>query len=84
MVRLAAARIGKMKFSNYMVLGDDLVIFSPVVAKSYLKLCDQLGVDVKLEDSIKPKESHSLEIAKRLFRRGVEVSPLPLRLLQKS
>lgn len=39
-----------------------------------------LGVSTKPEDSIKPKTNHSLEMAKRLFRGGVEISPIPLSL----
>lgn len=32
LVRLAAYRLGFNKFSDYLVLGDDIVIFSPQVA----------------------------------------------------
>jgi hypothetical protein len=39
-----------------------------------------IGVSTKPEDSINPKTNHSLEMAKRLFRRGVEISPIPLSL----
>jgi hypothetical protein len=41
-----------------------------------------IGVSTKPQDSIKPKTNHSLEIAKRLFRGGVEISPIPLGLLK--
>jgi hypothetical protein len=84
LVRLAAVRIGVNKFSDYFVLGDDLVIFNKEVANSYLLLCEEIGVETKPSDSIHPKDSHSLEIAKRLFRNGVEVSPLPLKLMEQA
>lgn len=80
LTRLAAARVGIEKFTDYFVLGDDLVIFNNKVAEEYISLCTSLGISTKDQDSIHPKRTHTLEVAKRLFRRGVEVSPLPFRL----
>lgn len=82
LVRLSGVRVGVNKFCNYFVLGDDLVIFNPKVAAEYISICRFLGINTKDSDSIHPKQTHSLEIAKRLFRKGVEVSPLPFRLLK--
>jgi hypothetical protein len=80
LTRLAASRVGIDKFSDYFVLGDDIVIFNPNVAREYISICNDLGISTKDQDSIHPKRTHTLEVAKRLFRRGVEVSPLPFRL----
>lgn len=80
LVRLAGFRVGINKFSDYFVLGDDIVIFNDKVASEYIRICHYLGISTKDNDSIHPKGTHTLEIAKRLFRRGVEVSPLPFRL----
>lgn len=82
LVRLSGVRAGIDKFCDYFVLGDDLVIFNPKVASEYIKICQHLGISTKDEDSIHPKQTHTLEVAKRLFRRGVEVSPLPFRLMR--
>lgn len=82
MVRLSGCRVGINKFSNYFVLGDDLVIFNEKVAKEYISICQFLGISTKDTESIHPKKNHSLEVAKRLFRKGVEVSPLPFRLMK--
>lgn len=82
LVRLAGAKLGINKFSDYFVIGDDLVIFNSDVATEYIRLTKVLGIDTKDDDSIHPKSAHTLEIAKRLFRRGVEVSPLPFRLMK--
>jgi len=82
LVRLAGTKAGFKSFKDYFVLGDDLVIFNSKVADEYLKLCHFLGIKTKDADSVHPKSAHSLEIAKRLFRKGVEISPLPFRLMK--
>lgn len=82
LVRLSARRLGINKFTDYMVLGDDIVIFNPPIAREYIRLMESIGVGTKPIDSITPKDNHTLEIAKRLFRRGVEISPLPLSLMK--
>lgn len=82
LIRLAAYRIGEHKFDRYLVLGDDVVIFCPNVSKKYVSLMKSIGVSTKPEDSIKPKRLHTLEMAKRLFRGGVEISPIPLSLMK--
>jgi hypothetical protein len=83
LIRLSGRRRGYVGFSDYFVIGDDVVIFNNEVAKEYTNILGEIGVPYKKEDSILPRPSHPLEIAKRLFRKGVEVSPLPLRLAEK-
>jgi len=80
LVRLAAYRKGFEKFSHYMIIGDDVVIFNEQVAEEYLKILDHIGVQTDPIDSILPNDSHPFEIGKRLFRNGLEVSPIPLNL----
>jgi hypothetical protein len=82
LVRLSGARRGFNEFEDYLVLGDDIVIFQEQVADEYIKLMESLGVETKPSDSIKPKVNHTFEIAKRLFRCGVEISPVPLSLVK--
>lgn len=80
LVRLAAVRIGKNMFTDYLILGDDIVIFNEKVALEYISIMDRIGVSTNPDDSIRPERNKSLEISKRLFRNGQEISPLPLRL----
>lgn len=42
-----------------------------------------IGVEIDLNDSFSCSKTNSLEIAKRIFRKGLEVSPIPLRLIDK-
>jgi hypothetical protein len=83
LIRLAARRIGIVKFCDYIVLGDDVVIFSKDVADSYKSVLTEIGVKIDPVDSFYSETYHSLEFAKRLFRYGREVSPLPLRLMKQ-
>jgi hypothetical protein len=66
-----------------MVLGDDVVIFNRSVALEYQKVLESIGVETDPIDSFYCHRTHSLEIAKRLFKRGLEVSPIPLRLIER-
>jgi len=82
LIRLAAKSINIDKFSDYIVLGDDVVIFSRDVAIAYQDVLDKIGVKTDPIDSFYDEISSSLEFAKRLFRNGVEISPLPIRLFK--
>lgn len=84
LIRMAALNKGYRNFSDYLVLGDDVVIFNTKVSDEYVNILETLGVDTKPEDSIMPGELHSIEIAKRLFRLGREISPLPMRLYRRN
>lgn len=76
LARLAFVRCDVINF-NYLILGDDIVIFNKRVAYEYIRLMELLGVSTKPQDSIYPRLTHPCEIAKRLFRNGVEIGPLP-------
>lgn len=60
---------------EYYLLGDDLVIRDPETAAVYRKLLGKLGVKVSESKSL---TGETIEFAKRLFHRGVEVSPVPV------
>lgn len=80
LVKLCAKLEDIDDFEHYFILGDDISIFHPKVGERYVSLMSDLGVSTKPIDSIKPNDDHNLEIAKRLFRRGQEISALPYNL----
>jgi len=84
LVRLAAVKVGLKKFKDYMILGDDIVIFNSNVAKTYQHLLNFINVEVGEFDSIKASPQHCFEMAKRLFREGREIGPLPFRQFQSA
>lgn len=64
-------------FELYAVLGDDVVIGHRGVAKQYVSIMEEIGVNIGFHKSIISK-NRSLEFAKRFYLKGVEVTPLPL------
>lgn len=81
-VQSAAWRVGFDRghlFRDYVVLGDDIVIFNKRVAKSYLALITGLGVECNPAKSIYSRKGIGLEFAKKTFVRSVNVSPIPLK-----
>jgi hypothetical protein len=79
-VNIAAGRVGKKNFTEYALLGDDLVIADEAVAQAYLTIAEDLGVEINLSKSLISKSGVS-EFAKRLFWDGKDLSPLPPKLL---
>jgi hypothetical protein len=71
-------------FTDYAILGDDLVIFNHKVAKAYHKIIDSLGVECNLAKSVLSPKGLGLEFAKRTFLLGRDVSPTPLKELASS
>lgn len=65
-------------FTDYVVLGDDIVIFNAKVAKLYHHLMSNLGVECNLAKSIMSPKGLGLEFAKRTFFKGIDVSPVSL------
>nr|UPW42219.1 MAG: putative RNA dependent RNA polymerase [Yunnan mito-like virus 44] len=81
LVQVAARRSGwNSPFLDYAVLGDDLVIANKAVAIAYLSLMKGLGVSINMDKSLVSKDG-VLEFAKRLFWRGLDLSPLPPKLV---
>jgi len=55
-----------VKFFDYALLGDDIVIADPVVAKSYLEVMEECKVTISKEKSLISNVS-ALEFAKRFM-----------------
>jgi uncharacterized short protein YbdD (DUF466 family) len=75
-VQYAASLVGKTNYSNYMLLGDDIVLGDDDVSTQYLDVLRQLDVPTS-----KAKTHVSLdtyEFAKRWVHRGEEVTGLSL------
>lgn len=64
-------------FELYAVLGDDVVIGHPKVARKYIWFMEQVGVPINRHKSIVGRDL-SFEFAKRFFWRGEDITPLPL------
>jgi hypothetical protein len=81
----AANRALVSDFRNYVILGDDIVIGDLSVAQKYKEIMLELGMEVSMNKTIwleRASRLHNVaEICKRLFVDGVEVLPLPVRLL---
>lgn len=60
-------------FSNYAVLGDDIVIADRRVAVAYRRLMAALGVGIGLQKSLVSLPGRGLEFAKRFFTRPLGV-----------
>jgi len=72
-VQIAAMRVGKPSFTNYALLGDDIVIADKAVAMSYHEIMTKiLGVEINLSKSL--ISDNSFEFAKRLVTMDGEVS----------
>jgi len=76
-VRASALMVGKPYFSNYALLGDDIVIADQAVAESYKTLIKRLGVDISEAKSHESKDT--FEFAKRWYQNGIEISGLQVR-----
>lgn len=77
MVRLAAKRAGKpVSFSNYVLLGDDIVIGDHEVAAQYRNIMCELGVEISSMKSHVSDDTY--EFAKRWIHVGEEVTGAPL------
>lgn len=66
-------------FLEYGVLGDDIVIWNRKVARKYLKVMKDLGVEVGLAKSVVSEKGLGLEFAKRTIVGGADVSPIPFK-----
>lgn len=63
-------------FTDYAILGDDIVIANKKVANRYRKVMASLGVTIGLAKSLVSPKGTALEFAKRTFWNGVDVSPI--------
>jgi hypothetical protein len=70
------------KQAKYVMLGDDVLIGDHRLAEKYKQVITDLGMDFS---PLKTHESKTLfEFAKRLFYKGVEVTPFPVSALKES
>jgi hypothetical protein len=80
LVQVAAWKSGQVPrgiwYTNYGVLGDDLVIGSRPVADEYLKIIKLIGMEVGLHKSVLSNDGSCLEFAKRVIWKGVDISPI--------
>lgn len=82
-VQWAALRAGVITcggnwFSDYALLGDDIVIGNKLVANEYSKLMAALGVEIGLHKSLISVRGLALEFAKRFFLNGGDASMAPV------
>nr|UIW13869.1 MAG: RNA-dependent RNA polymerase [Rhizoctonia solani mitovirus 87] len=71
-------------FTNYAVLGDDIVLGNRKVAQAYLGILDSLGMPVNLHKSLVSEKGTCLEFAKRTIYKRTDISPVPLKELGAS
>lgn len=74
LVRVAALKTGISHFTNYAILGDDVVIADDNVAKEYRILMESLGVSIN--DSKSLVSNHFSEFAKKLRGPKIDYTPL--------
>jgi hypothetical protein len=81
LVQVSAWRAGVVPvgtwFSEYAILGDDLVIFNRAVATEYVRVIRKIGMEIGLHKSVLSRKFPSLEFAKRIFHKGADVSAVP-------
>jgi hypothetical protein len=80
-IQMAAFRVfGTVAwFTQYAVLGDDVVISDAAVARAYFVIMtEELGVTIQETKSL-VSDNGSFEFAKKTFIRGAEVSPISLK-----
>lgn len=65
-------------FTEYAILGDDLVIFDARVKRQYLLIVGVLGVQCGIAKSLLSPAGLAIEFAKRTLWKGRDVSPVPL------
>jgi hypothetical protein len=80
-VQIASFNAGITKsgewFTDYAVLGDDIVLANTAVADEYLLLMKAMGVEIGLAKSLVSHDGQTLEFAKKTLHRGADVSAVP-------
>lgn len=66
-------------FTEYAIVGDDIVIFNALVKDSYLAILAALGMPINQAKSILSPKGLGLEFCKRTIVKGTDVSPIPLK-----
>jgi hypothetical protein len=76
LIRSCFQEIGIKPEKKYLVLGDDVVIANRSVARLYVKRLTELGVKTAPMKSLVSRDT--IEFAKRIWRKGEEISPIPI------
>jgi len=88
MIQFIAQSLGKVSkgiwYDQYIILGDDLVLFDKDIASRYQSFCEQIGVGINLSKSIISETKPVLEFAKRTSLYGEDVSALSFKELLSS
>nr|AAZ99833.1 RNA-dependent RNA polymerase [Thielaviopsis basicola mitovirus] len=66
-----------IRSSQYIILGDDIVIKDNDIARKYIGQMSKLGVAISMQKTHVSKDTY--EFAKRWVHKGVEISGLPLK-----
>lgn len=74
-VLYAAFLAGKPDFSDYILLGDDIVIRDDSVASEYQSVMEKLGVEISSAKTLVSKDT--FEFAKKTYHKGMDISPIP-------
>jgi len=75
-VQYAAYKENLYPTNEYILLGDDVVIYNNKIALQYTSLIRSLGVEISESKSHVSKDTY--EFAKRWFQKGIEISPVPI------
>jgi len=62
-VQYSAFLVGKYPFNNYIILGDDIVVYDDAVAQAYIRVIGKLGVELSLAKTHVSRDTY--EFAKR-------------------
>jgi len=76
LIRSCFSEMGIEPTKRYLVLGDDVVIANRSVARLYMKRLTELGVKTSPIKTLVSRDT--LEFAKRIWKNGVEISPIPV------
>jgi hypothetical protein len=75
-IKAIALKLGIPNFSDYVVLGDDVVIANKEVAEMYKVSMNKLGVEFSEAKSYTSEDGY--EFAKRIYYKGEEITGFPL------
>lgn len=78
LVFLAASRVAYNNFTDYLVLGDDIVIANPEVAQSYKLVCEEYGITIGLPKSFVSNKGF-FQFASQDMLGDTNFSPISLR-----
>jgi hypothetical protein len=76
---IKAGKVVKLWFTEYAILGDDIVIANRDVALEYMRILQQIGVKAGLAKSIVSKGQFVVEFAKKYFLPNGRGDMLPLK-----